>query len=482
MRSRAREKVTHWRKLKKDDISFVAGYSCSCSPFECVCGVQTTGIPYNNHSNSHQTSLYNAQGQSSNDAYWMHENIHENNPNDSHVTSSGYCLPNQHIAQEGSYPDFPSFPGDIFQPEEIFQLDQPLRADFPVNSGSIDRSPPSLLDLGSGTIKYEVKGSEQSYWNQLLSDDSSSSNPSQSQTTDERINFPSFDSSKSILENFERRDNHSSEEHYAIYPRSQVDKMYGVNDSRKQNGQSYWSETNDRHDYQNYGCTNKPQDDAGLDSRRSIDCYMAPSKIMENSTIYPQEKQIAGCEDKVSKTSQTSLINDPNQSIFTPFDDYHRLMIEPTLPTKANMTPSISDHAILQQNRILDDRLNFVNQEPHQNTTTNGNSINERLFNDHDSRLPTAQRTSPDTFFYPANERCQYTCEILDTRLPNLTNPNQCNIHSYGDVPDLEIPAFVDYTLVGMLCSPGDNTHPASSNNNIVNNCSQNTQTFVPHH
>ncbi|XP_043287533.1 uncharacterized protein [Venturia canescens] len=454
------------------------GYSCSCSPFECVCGVGATGVPYNNQSNGQQTTLYNAQG-SSNEGYWVHENMHEGSPNnhESQATSSGYCLPNQHVAQEASYPDFPSFPSDIFQPEEIFQLDQPLRADFPVSSGSVDRSPASLLDLGSGTIKYEVKGGEQSYWNQLLSDDSSSSNPSQSQTADERINFPSFDSSKTVIDHYERRENNSSEEHYAIYGRSQVEKIY-ANDSRK-NDQSYWSDTSERQDYQNYACS-KPEEGAGIDSRRSIDCYLAPSKMIDNSSIYQQKSMSHGaCDDKISKTSQTTLINEPNHSIFTPFDDYHRLMVEPTLPTKANMAQSISEHEILQQNRILDDRLNYVHSEAH-NPSNNGNSVSERLFDGHDSRVG-AQRTSPETFFYPANERCQYTCEILDTRLPNLTNTNPCtNINSYGDVSDLELPAFVDYTLVGMLCSPGDNN--PSNNNNMVSNCAQNTQTFVPHH
>jgi hypothetical protein len=82
--------------------------------------------------------------------------------------------------------EFPvTFGSDLFQPEEIFQLDQPIRPDFPVGSSELTRSPPSLLDLGSGTIKYEMPDMhEQTYWTQLLSEDSSSSHISVSQVTD----------------------------------------------------------------------------------------------------------------------------------------------------------------------------------------------------------------------------------------------------------------------------------------------------------
>lgn len=126
------------------------------------------------------------------EAYW---------PQEPAASSSGYpCLPQEHAS---SYPvatvataaeAFPSSAtfganSDLFQPEEIFQLDQPLRPDFTLNSSNnnnnqdsaVTRSPPSLLDLGSGTIKYElpeINPHEQTYWTQLLSEDSSSSHVS----------------------------------------------------------------------------------------------------------------------------------------------------------------------------------------------------------------------------------------------------------------------------------------------------------------
>lgn len=71
--------------------------------------------------------------------------------------------------------DFTNFPNDLFQPEEIFQLDQPIRPDYNVAQNEIARSPPTLLDLGSGTIHREYKNEE--YWmqNQIINDDSNNS-------------------------------------------------------------------------------------------------------------------------------------------------------------------------------------------------------------------------------------------------------------------------------------------------------------------
>lgn len=91
----------------------------------------------------------------------------------------------QEPPQAQSYPDlaainhnydFTSIPSDLFQPEEIFQLDQPIKPDFVQNAGEINRSPSTLLDLGSGTIHREFKSEE--YWNQnintMVNDDSNS--------------------------------------------------------------------------------------------------------------------------------------------------------------------------------------------------------------------------------------------------------------------------------------------------------------------
>ena len=181
-----------------------AGYTCSCSPFDCVCGTLPRAYPsqptYQTASSNHHhqpqphhpdlsisnpsNPMYNPHAQQMTGteapAYWPQEPAMEQ-------TSLGYpCLPQE----ASSYPTTTEFPAgfgnDLFQPEEIFQLDQPIRSDFAVSGGGngneVARSPPSLLDLGSGTIKYEMPDMhEQSYWTQLLSEDSSSSHVSVSQ-------------------------------------------------------------------------------------------------------------------------------------------------------------------------------------------------------------------------------------------------------------------------------------------------------------
>lgn len=73
--------------------------------------------------------------------------------------------------------DFAPLSGDIFQPEEIFQLDQPLRPSEQTSSDAT-RSPTIILDLGNGS-RDAVKSESQSWMCQSQSsvgtDDSSSS-------------------------------------------------------------------------------------------------------------------------------------------------------------------------------------------------------------------------------------------------------------------------------------------------------------------
>lgn len=137
---------------------FFPGFSCSCPPFECVCGYQTA-VPqqYLQHSPSNYQ-------QNSYETYWAPEPV-----------TTSY----QENAPTPTQYDFTNFPNDLFQPEEIFQLDQPLRPDYNVQQTDLARSPPTLLDLGSGTIHREFKNEE--YWLQnqqisnLVNDDSNNS-------------------------------------------------------------------------------------------------------------------------------------------------------------------------------------------------------------------------------------------------------------------------------------------------------------------
>lgn len=104
------------------------------------------------------------------DSYWMQEPAHAQ----SYPTEASNNL-NQHY-------DFTNIQADLFQPEEIFQLDQPIKPDFVSGSqNDLARSPSTLLDLGSGTIHREFKSEE--YWSpnnlsSVLNDDSNNSSSS----------------------------------------------------------------------------------------------------------------------------------------------------------------------------------------------------------------------------------------------------------------------------------------------------------------
>lgn len=158
-------------------------FSCSCSPFECVCNQSQNRqtVPYFNNVPA-QLNYNNVHNNDS--SFWQipetvtHQNTVENEQNYSYQSSHG----------ENPAYDFTPITGDVFQPEEIFQLDQPLRPDFinyqDLNQVQMTNSPPTFIDLGSGTIHKGNFKSEENYWtncqqntNQyfLSSDDSNTS-------------------------------------------------------------------------------------------------------------------------------------------------------------------------------------------------------------------------------------------------------------------------------------------------------------------
>lgn len=125
------------------------------------------------------------------------ENSYWNNQhslNDENAINSTYYNANQETCDNQNY-DFAPITGDIFQPEEIFQLDQPLRPDYPsyheLHHNEMANSPPTFIDLGSGTIHKENLKSENNYWIQFQqaqdfvtnNDDSNISNSSQLNTS-----------------------------------------------------------------------------------------------------------------------------------------------------------------------------------------------------------------------------------------------------------------------------------------------------------
>ncbi|KAK7873600.1 hypothetical protein R5R35_009291 [Gryllus longicercus] len=174
------------------------GFSCSCPPFECICGrlPSTQGQFHHNPQFQHPHM---------DPSYWIQDHLQQFNtishPESLSGVASNYF---NHVQSEElsanmlnqQQCELGPLGSDLFQPDEIFQLDQPLRPpDYGMiiqhqqhNNNNIDneRSPPMLLDLGSGTIHRDgIKHEPESYWllpqSQLLSVVTDESNSSSSQ-------------------------------------------------------------------------------------------------------------------------------------------------------------------------------------------------------------------------------------------------------------------------------------------------------------
>ena len=252
--------------------------------------------------------------------YWMQEPMQP--------SETAYILPGQ-IPQETSYQqnDFPvTYNNDLYQPEEIFQLDQPLRSDFNINNNDVTRSPPSLLDLGSGTIKYEMSEMhEQTYWTQLLSEDSSSS-------------------------------------HISVQQGHEPDKV-----TQCQTYNTYQTQTN-------WG--------------------------QENRLDYPV---CSGFEmQKDMKTSQIISSHSPISQV----------------PVTTNYSNFENYQPMESSQRILDDRLSYDNQNQCR-----------QIYSGHHNNQLTNQPVNviqDNNYFYSngTDDRCNYNCDVLDTRLTNLQTNN----------------------------------------------------------
>lgn len=110
--------------------------------------------------------------------YWLQQDSLQQSTTES---TDELLLSNYH---NNTFDIVPSLSGDLFQPEEIFNLDQPIKD----NNNTITRSPPTLLDLGSGTIHrtyQQIKQEQTSCWmdqNQgMYNEDSNNSNQSSQQ-------------------------------------------------------------------------------------------------------------------------------------------------------------------------------------------------------------------------------------------------------------------------------------------------------------
>ncbi|XP_023309953.1 transcription factor glial cells missing-like [Anoplophora glabripennis] len=160
------------------------GY-CSCPPFECICTYQQP-LSTTLHQFPSSPSTYQ---QPQLEPFWTQE------------PTSGQPYPAEIGTSLNQQYDFNNISTDLFQPEEIFQMDQPVKPDY-VNisqNNDVARSPPTLLDLGSGTIHREFKSED--YWNSninnmLINDDSNNSSNSNS-----RYNLSQSPENQLILNN-----------------------------------------------------------------------------------------------------------------------------------------------------------------------------------------------------------------------------------------------------------------------------------------
>ncbi|XP_074030828.1 glial cells missing isoform X2 [Leptinotarsa decemlineata] len=158
------------------------GY-CSCPPFECICNYQQPLLTTLNQFPTSPSTYPQLP-----ETYWNPETTHQQ-----HYQTDLATLNQQY--------DFNSISTDLFQPEEIFQMEQPVKHDYAslAQNSEVARSPPTLLDLGSGTIHKEFKTED--YWHptltSMLNDDSNNSSNSNS-----RFNLSqSPDTSQVLLNN-----------------------------------------------------------------------------------------------------------------------------------------------------------------------------------------------------------------------------------------------------------------------------------------
>lgn len=470
--------IASGKKINRVSFNAIIGYSCSCPPFECMCTLQTN-VPSYSQSHHHQTAVYSQQFPLADSPYWLQDAPPQEN-------TVGYCLPNQ-VPQEASYGDFPPFAGDLFQPEEIFQLDQPLRPDFPSNSQEVARSPPTLLDLGSGTIKYEVKqqSQDQNYWNQFLSEDSSSSHLSLPQ--DDRLHFASFESEK-VSNGFSSRrvmhqyvqDKNQNQPlndtlNYQSYSRQQGQKGYIEGNAKDE--QSYWPQNQQDNRLQTLEGFEVKEEDL-LSARREVECYKNNSQPpMVDRTEYNLYQR-----PKSEDLQDTARHNCSPENKPYPFDGYHQMF------EHGDVKNQPQNRAVCQSSTRttnLDDKLQGGYGNHHESSEIAG-----RLYHNNSGAVETSfqSQNSPEPFFYPSNDRCHYTCEILE-RVPQIMNtgPVHGAVNSYGSdqtttaaaaAADLELPPFVDYTLVGMLCSSAD-----EDTSSLLPGCPQDSHSsYIPHH
>lgn len=124
------------------------------------------------YGNQHTEPIYHAFQPNNQNVYQSNQNFNTNTAANGNTTNNnGNNVSSQDIYQYSPYS------GDLLQPEDIFQMDQPIRSANVSSLNGMSASPPAtLLDLGSGTIEqksisYSQSELSDSYYS--LNDDNS---------------------------------------------------------------------------------------------------------------------------------------------------------------------------------------------------------------------------------------------------------------------------------------------------------------------
>lgn len=241
---------------------------CSCPPFECICNIP--GIPAIQQYTLNSPEAYQ-QPQVVN-SYWTQEPAYaQSYPSDINNTF------NQQY-------DLTNISTDLFQPEEIFQLDHPIKAEFSSQQNDLASSPPTLLDLGSGTIHREFKSED--YWTNNIS------------------NLTSEDSNNSCSSRFDQ--NQSPNAHLAANNNLMVPTT----------NQNYYMESA-KFDDSSYLIDKV--DSAFYTSTEASSVYDVP--VTENKAYYPQQENYNNYEAKNFKDVTNEIIQYGDYQFLTDYDN-----------------------------------------------------------------------------------------------------------------------------------------------------------------
>lgn len=248
--------------------------------------------------------MYHQHQQPQLESYWTQEPAH------------AQSYPNELSGNVNTQFDFSNISTDLFQPEEIFQLDQPIKSDYVNNNNQnqndVARSPPTLLDLGSGTIHREFKTED--YWHQSLStiinDDSNNSNNS-------RFNFNSSPDnsqlSNMLQQNYLETNNKPMENNYFTQHNNKIENYLTQFPEISEDAKMFFGDENNYADYHHHHHHHNHQNTMQKQNyentydttKTNTDKYTDLTEYVDYTNVLtPYENKIA------NTTNETSIFNE----------------------------------------------------------------------------------------------------------------------------------------------------------------------------